>query len=53
MKKAFCVIMWGIVYYLAGTYCQSHELISHPAYWSAFGGLFGVTLTYLLNYKEN
>lgn len=52
MKKLIFTIVWMIVYFTAGTYCQRNELISHPAYWACFESFFGVALAYALVYGK-
>jgi hypothetical protein len=47
-KKIIFTVVWMVCYSLAGTYAEINELITHPAYWSAFGAIFGMSLAYAL-----
>lgn len=44
MKKIIFTIIWVMIYSTAGIYAETNQLITHPAYWSAFGTMFGLSL---------
>ena len=48
MKKVVLVIAFAVAFSFGGMYLQEHQIITHPAYWTFYGFIFGVFSSVIL-----